>query len=131
MDFGRTLQALEAALEKVEAAPPQSGPNTADSAADNSTPKDPTKLERVLAYLATGRSLHRFEAEREVNDHCLPSTMSAIKHELDIPYRKLTAIVPGWHGHPTRVARYWLDEESQRKAWERIHNMRKQRGASQ
>ena len=118
-------------MDRLETAPAQGGSVTADSTTDNSTPKDPTKLERVLAYLATGRSLHRFEAEREVNDHCLPSTMSAIKHELGIPYRKLTAIVPGWHGHPTRVARYWFDEESQRKAWKRIHTMRKQRGASQ
>ena len=93
--------------------------------------KDPTKLERVLTYLATGRSLHRFEAEREVNDHCLHSTMSTIKHGLGIPYRRVTESVPGWQGHPTPVTRYWLDEDSQRMAWKHVSLMRKRRGAEE
>lgn len=115
-------------MEKIRTAPAQGGPERAD-AGNYSTLKDPTKLERVLTYLATGRSLHRFEAEREVNDHCLPSTMSEIKHGLGIPYRVAYDTVPGWHGHPTRVARYWLGGDEQPKAWLRVFEMRKRRGA--
>ncbi|WP_308364310.1 MULTISPECIES: hypothetical protein [unclassified Microbulbifer] len=117
-------------MEKKKATPSRSGPKQAVITPNNNTPKDPTKLERVLAYLATGRSLHRFEAEREVNDHCLPSTMSEIKHGLCIPYRVRYETVPGWHGHPTRVARYWLGREEQAQAWQRVFAMRKRRGVS-
>lgn len=114
----------------IRTAPAQGGPVTADSTGNSTSPKDPTKLERVLAYLATGRSLHRFEAERQVNDHCLPSTMSDIKHGLGIPYRVNYETVPGWNGHPTRVARYWLGQEEQAQAWQRVFAMRKRRGVS-
>ncbi|WP_237055367.1 hypothetical protein [Microbulbifer sediminum] len=117
-------------MEENRTAPAQGGPDTADSKVNISTPKDPTKLERVLAYLANGRSFNRFEAEREVNDHCLPSTMSEIKHGLRIPYRVRYESVPGWHGHPTRVARYWLGQEEQAQAWQRVFTMRKRRGMS-
>ena len=116
-------------MKEIRTAPAQDGSDKVVSGANGNPPRDPSKLERVLAYLATGRSLHRFEAEREVNDHCLNSTMSVIKCRLGIPYRKKTENVSGWHGHRTPVARYWLDEESQRKAWERVHTMRKYRGS--
>jgi len=116
-------------MGRIRTAPAQGGPEGVDNV-NYSTPKDPTKLERVVAYLATGRSLHRFEAEREVNDHCLPSTMRDIKHGLGIAYRVTYETVPGWNGHPTRVARYWLGEEEQTKAWLRVIDMRKRRGAS-
>jgi len=114
-------------MEEIRTAPAQGGPEKADTG-NSTTPKDPTKIERVLTYLAPGRSLNRFEAEREVNDHCLHSTMSDIKHVLGIPYRVKYETVPGWHGHPTRVARYWLDAEAQVKACERVHAMRRKRG---
>lgn len=91
-------------------------------------PKDPTKIERVLTCLATGRSLHRFEAVQEVNDHCLPSTMSEIKHNLGIPYRVRYETVRGWRGHPARVARYWLGQDEQALAWQQVFAMRKRRG---
>ena len=118
-------------MEKTEPPAVQSGPDKADCTTDNNAPKDPSKLERVLTYLATGRSLHRFEAERLVNDHCLNSTMSDIKHDLGIPYRKLMKKVYGYRGHPTPVAHYWLGEDAQRMAWNRVIEMRKQRGATQ
>ena len=116
-------------MERIETAPAQGGPETAGNASNNNRkPKAPTKLERVLTYLATGRSLHRFEAEREVNDHCLHSTMSEIKHSLGISYQVKYETVPGWRGHPTRVARYWLDAEAQVEAWKTVHAMRRKRG---
>lgn len=92
------------------------------------TPKQPDKLERVVDYLATGQSLNRFEAEKVVNDHCLHSTMSAIKNKHDIEYQTASETVPGWGGSPTRVSRYWLDEEGQAKALILVAHMRKRRG---
>ena len=117
-------------MEENRTAPAQGGPEHIIT--DNSiTPQDPTKLERVLTYLASGRSRHRFEAEHEVNDHCLPSTMSEIKHSLGIRYQVKYERISGWHTHPTRVARYWLRHEEQRQAWLRVFAMRKRRGAKQ
>lgn len=39
----------------------------------------PRKWERVLLALLTGRSYNRFEAERELADHCLHSTVSELQ----------------------------------------------------
>ena len=103
--------------------------DTISSGAGQPPPNGPFKLERVLAHLATGKSLNRFEAERIVNDHCLHSTMSEIKHELGIFYCRKFETVPGWNGHSTRVVRYWLDDHSQRKARKVVLAMRKRRGA--
>ncbi|WGL16200.1 hypothetical protein PVT68_15680 [Microbulbifer bruguierae] len=111
--------------------PPAQGESDKTNTTVNIQPaKDPTKLERVLAYLATGRSLHRFEAEQEVNDHCLPSTMSKIKHDLGIPYLVRYETLSGWNGHPTRIARYWLEQGEHAQAWQRVFAMRKRRGVS-
>ena len=89
--------------------------------------KVPTKIERVLAYLLTGQSLNRFEAERIVNDHCLHSTMSALKNRYDIIYKEKPELVPGWNQQPTRVMRYWLSSEMYNKAIEVLQQMRRRR----
>lgn len=78
--------------------------------------KAPTKLENVLSYLCRGNSLNRFEAEKLVNDHCLNSTMSSVKNRYGVIYRSMPEIVPGSGSRPTRVMRYWLEEESCHKA---------------
>ena len=111
---------------KKEKATPKSSPK--NNTANTITPKRPTKLERVLSYLSTGRSLNRFDAEKLVSDHCLHSTMSAIQNGHSIKYQSKTETVPGWDNAPTQVSRYWLCEESQSKAKALIRIMQKRRG---
>lgn len=73
-----------------------------------------TKLKRILAELARGRSLHRFQAE-PLGDHCLHSTIAKIEgYGIEIAREWVT--VPGFAGHQTRVVRYWLDDENRQLA---------------
>lgn len=74
-----------------------------------------TKIDRVLAALAAGKSFNRFEAERLLHDHCLHSTVAAIQ-ERGIEVSRKRETVPGYGGAPTPVCRYWLDETNQAKA---------------
>lgn len=90
--------------------------------------KGPAKIERVLAFLASGKSLNRFEAERLVNDHCLHSTMSVIKNRYGVAYSSRMETVPGWNGNPTRVSRYWLQKEARAKAGMVLSFMTSRRG---
>lgn len=73
-----------------------------------------TKIKRILAELARGGSLHRFQAER-LGDHCLHSTVAKIEgYGIEVA-REWTA-VPGYAGHSTRVCKYWLCDESKERA---------------
>lgn len=77
--------------------------------------KPTKKWERVLAAFACGRSLNRFEAERELHDHCLHSTVSAIQ-EKGVSILRHDEIVPGFQGSPTHVMRYRLSPDHRQKA---------------
>lgn len=66
------------------------------------------KILRVLAHLARGRRLHRFEAERVVHDHSLPSTIAEIQKRYGIRIDRQIVEVPGYAGAPARVAEYWI-----------------------
>lgn len=74
-----------------------------------------TKLRRIFAELAHGRSLNRFEAE-SLGDHCLHSTVSTIQQRYRIIVSRREEIVRGFGGHPTRVVRYWFEPAEQTKA---------------
>jgi len=58
-----------------------------------------------------GQRINRFEAERELSDHCLHTTVSIIerKHRLTISRKRES--VPGYMGQPTNVCRYWIEPE--------------------
>ena len=58
---------------------------------------DSTKIGRVLAALKR-RSLNRFEAEREVGDHALNSTIAVLRGEGHL-------IVDRWEEVPTRFGK--------------------------
>lgn len=75
-----------------------------------------TKLAAVLKYLAEVGSLNRFEAERLVHDHCLPSTVAEFQTRFGLRVERREEIVPGFHGHPTRVARYWIADDQREAA---------------
>lgn len=73
------------------------------------------KWRRVLAALLSGRSFNRFEAERELRDHCLHSTVSTIQSK-GVPIERRDEVVPGYQGIPTHVCRYWLAPECRGRA---------------
>ncbi len=74
-----------------------------------------TKLANVLAHLARGNSLNRFEAERVCHDHCLNSTVAEIvKRGIDVSRKD--EVIPGYQGRPTRCCRYWLEPDERAKA---------------
>ena len=73
----------------------------------------PHKWKRVLTAFLSGRSFHRFQAERPVPegglaDHCLHSTVSEIQSKGVRISRKMEK-VSGYQGIQTEVMRYWLD----------------------
>lgn len=73
------------------------------------------KWRRVLLALAQGRSLNRFEAERSLSDHTLPSTVSEIQGK-GVRVDRHIETVPGYGSEPTHVARYWLSPAERVKA---------------
>lgn len=77
--------------------------------------KKQTKLARVLAALADGKRLHRFQAERDLHDHVLPTTIATIqRHGIQVHRRTIT--IAGYMGNLTRVAEYRLIHAERRKA---------------
>jgi hypothetical protein len=70
--------------------------------------KTVTKLDRILAILANGRSLNRFEAER-IDDHCLHSTISTLQGKHGLYFTREMEKVPNFLGEQTSVMRYWLE----------------------
>ena len=75
-----------------------------------------TKLHRVLSALLL-RSYHRFEAERELHDHALHSTVSTIQNSYGIRVDRRMVTVPGFQNIPTRVARYWISSDQHPQAF--------------
>jgi hypothetical protein len=73
--------------------------------------KPPKKWERVLAALLEGRSYNRFEAERDLSDHCLHSTIASIEAK-GVPVSRRFESVPGYAGSQTKCCRYWLDPKN-------------------
>lgn len=77
----------------------------------NSTTKPPKKWQRVLAAFLTGRSFNRFEAESQLHDHALHSTVSTLQSMGVVIDRKMEC-VPGFQGLATHVCRYRLSPAS-------------------
>ncbi len=72
--------------------------------------KVPSKKKRVLMAL-TQRSFNRFEAERELHDHCLHTTVSTLQNQHGIEVNRKLETVPGYLGTDTRCCRYWIAPE--------------------
>jgi hypothetical protein len=70
----------------------------------------PTKKKRVLQALCE-RSYNRFEAERQLHDHCLHTTVSTLQNQHGIEVNRKLESVPGYQGIDTRVCRYWIAPE--------------------
>lgn len=75
-----------------------------------------SKQFKVLQALASGKSFNRFEAERELHDHCLHSTVSTIQG-LGIQVYRQRETVPCLGGKKkTDVMRYRLLQPEIKKA---------------
>jgi hypothetical protein len=85
------------------------------SQADVTTTEAPNKICRVLAYLITGRSLNRFEAER-IGEHCLHSTISRLSNQHGLTFTRQPEAVPNNWGRPCRVIRYSLPAGQRKRA---------------
>lgn len=75
----------------------------------------PVKWRRILAELAAGRKLTRFDAEH-LGDHVLPATVHAIERATGLKIEREYVTVPGWAGCPAHVARYSLSPVNREKA---------------
>lgn len=73
-----------------------------------------TKAMRILAYLANGGSLNRFEAQ-DLGDSCLNTTISKFRREYRLIFTQTREDVPGRFGM-TRVTRYRLSPAQRRIA---------------
>lgn len=102
------------------AAPTKKAPGQGDATGAGSprVRNKPTKLTRVLEALARGESFNRFEAERQLHDHTLPSTVTAIQKRHGLAVARQRETVSGWEGCPTVVSRYWLEPGEREKARE-------------
>ncbi len=92
------------------------GVNKATSKTNNSKIRKGTKLHSVISYLVGGNTLHRFQAEKVVRDHTLPSTVSGFQRTTGIMVARKLITVPGYQGAPTAVALYWLEAEERVRA---------------
>jgi hypothetical protein len=73
--------------------------------------KPPSKKARVLVAL-TERSYNRFEAERQLHDHCLHTTVSTLQNQHRIAVNREFESVRGFMGAKTKVCRYWIAPEN-------------------
>lgn len=78
---------------------------------NNSTSKPPRKWQRVLLAFLSGRSYNRFEAERELHDHALHSTVSTLQ-SMGLVINRTMEAVPGFQGATAHVMRYRLSPAS-------------------
>lgn len=79
--------------------------------ANHTTTRPPRKWARVLSAFLAGRSFNRFEAERELRDHCLHSTVSRLQR-MGIVVDRTSETVPGYMGIKCHVMRYRLSPTS-------------------
>lgn len=96
--------------------PASTGPESKSTQKSKPTDRKCSKKHRVLEALASGSRFHRFDAERDLHDHCLPSTISAIERDCHITVSRETVCVPGYQGASTYVAEYWLSASEIEKA---------------
>lgn len=74
-------------------------------------PGQESKTGNVLDELLTGRKFTRFDAERELHDHVLNTTVSILQltHGVKICRERIT--VSGYQGRPTNCCLYWMEPE--------------------
>lgn len=94
------------------------------AAQENTSEKEnttlPHKWQTVLKGFLSGRSYNRFEAERELHDHCLHSTVARLER-MGLRINRHTERVPCIGGRAmTTVKRYRLDPNFCQRASEML-----------
>lgn len=79
-----------------------------------------TKIDRVFNALMEGKSFNLFEAERQLHDHVLRTSISTLQQQHRITISRKVEMVRGYMGNPTHVCRYWIDPDE----IQRIQNRR-------
>ena len=102
-------------LENKGPAPLTGEPGQINSLMNHSTA--PHKWKRVLAALASGKSFIRFEAEADLHDHCLHTTVADLQAKRISILRRYEK-APGFAGIETKVKRYWIEPTSIPRAHE-------------
>ena len=69
-------------------------------------PDEPSKIARVLHRLCCGAKFTRFDAEKQLNDHVLNTTISDLANDYGMNIAREWVTVPGYQGNPTRCCRY-------------------------
>jgi len=72
-------------------------------------PSPDSKTGRVLKALMTGESYNLFEAESDLHDRSLHSTVSTLQNKHGIKISRAYEYAPGFGGTKTRCCRYWID----------------------
>lgn len=74
-----------------------------------------SKEYKVFQAFINGWRGHRFNAERQLHDHCLHSTVSTIEKKYRIIILRKWVSVAGYQGTPTRVKSYWMSDEDKKR----------------
>ena len=69
-----------------------------------------------------GGTFNRFEAEKQLNEHCLHSTVSAIQKKYGITVDRVMETIPGYRLFPTRCMRYSISLSEAPKGFELLAN---------
>ena len=99
-------------MSEKEQHPAQTGHHTPEQVKQsipNALVGEDTQFGRVLAALARGRSLNKFDAER-IGDHNLNTAISSLRIRHSIIAERKWEKLSGYRGRPTHVKRYWLSE---------------------
>lgn len=70
-----------------------------------------TKRQKVLEAFLRGEKHTRFSAERKLNDHCLPSTVSDLQRLLGVVISRKFITIRGYRGSPTICCLYWIEPD--------------------
>ncbi|WP_417535600.1 hypothetical protein [Methylophaga sp.] len=87
-------------------------------------PSSTSKIGRVLRAMLTGESYNLFEAEYQLHDHSLHSTVSKLQNTYGIEVSRAFEEVPGYEGHKTRCCRYWIEFEERMRVKRHIELMK-------
>jgi len=74
-------------------------------------PNPESKIGRVLAALLGGQSYNLIEAQRELHDRSLHTTISDLQTRYGIIVDRNTEKIPGYLGKLFKCRRYWLSPE--------------------
>lgn len=69
-------------------------------------PAEPTKIGHVLHRLCCGVRPTRFDAEKSLHDHCLPTTISDLANDYLVEIHRERVKVPNFLGQSTWCAKY-------------------------